>query len=374
VGRRRVLLAIVAFAALLATACSDKNEGAAPSPTRLPTAGPSLTPSPSPAPALEAESVAYIDGSDLWIYETGANTKRRLVAGGEAFVAQPGYRDTSGVTYLRDGRLFEIDADGGAPRRLLPGTGDIQTYAWRSGGQVLAYLLIEREAPVLRSHDFQTGRERVLRRFKEIVGREGITEDDEIRLTWSGDGAFLLFTDTALDPQPSLYVMTPDGRNLVPARSGTWARWLNPSTILYREFGGARRWFTLDLELGGRQRLGIRPGTLNPAVSPDGTLVAYDDQNAEERRLPSIFLFDLDAGRERRLAAGAWPQWLSPSEVAFTKVRKCTEQDIGGECAEFGPFFVATGVTNAVDVSSGDVRRPAMSSTAEAAVFIPAAA
>lgn len=126
--------------------------------------------------------------------------------------------------------------------------------------------------------------------------------------------------DTA--PDNTMYVLDRNGKDLAAPRMGTMARWgADSGTVIYRDFAGNKRaWHLLDLGTGKVRDLAMTAGTVRPALSPDRTLIAYDDAQGE----PTIYVFDLTTGRERKLATGSLGAiWLSNDTLAATVVRAC---------------------------------------------------
>jgi hypothetical protein len=169
--------------------------------------------------------------------------------------------------------------------------------------------------------------------FPELLGR-GVGLEDEVSVAWSPDGKSMLVVDTFRDPplKVTMWVLDLEGKDIVPARTGTFGRWGSDSkTIYYKDYSGSGDWFRLSMSDNKRTTLAIPAERLNPAVSPGGNLIALNGGGSK----PSVYAFDLAKGSEVKIGAGVVPVWLSDTEVAVTDVRACTAEE---ECFEALPW------------------------------------
>jgi len=271
--------------------------------------------------------------------------------------------------------LMEIDLASGkrkVVRRLTVGT----AYDWSPDGETLAAYGITPDGQSMELHIFGDGPQRV-RQFKPILGRGGFVNYDETRIEWSPDGRHLLLLDTALDTQQdeTLYVLTADGRDALPPRSGTWARWSGDSSTIYclcSRSGAAVNectWQAIDLARGTAEPLPI-PAASRPSASPDGRFLAFDD-GADT---PAVHMLDLEvpAARPRLLARAALaPIWLSPTRLAVTDTRPCPRSEDECIAGGHGSMFESAGTASAIDITSAR-RSPLPPIATEGAHAVPA--
>jgi hypothetical protein len=330
-------------------------------------------PSRSSDPA-ERSLVAYPHEKALWLYDVSSDSVERVkdrVFSDER--PDPQFTDVDSLTFVdwreedeflpfgRDS-LYTLDIRSRAVTELLRTNATMLSYRWNADRTLLAYetwtttFRIEEGERVpfsqttLCLYDVASRAPRVLRQLEYVVGRGG-HQGDERRITWSPSGERILVVDTV---QPThIYVVGLDGRDLVPPRMGTFARWINDQTIIYREENRLRedgrlrrgRWFTIDIATGKRSPFAMPSGASRPEFSPDGRLIAFDDGDKDN---PSTYVFDSTTSRSRLLVRGyGAPIWISDDTVAVTA---------GGPCpprTECNDFWTPLGRTVSVDVRTG---------------------
>jgi hypothetical protein len=386
IARRLFAPVILALLSLVAvTACPGPTEKKKPASATGGACGTVIAPSRSNLSAGEKNLVAYPHQDALWIYDISADRVMRVRSGlASGDRADPQFLDPQHITFV-DRReedenlpfgldsLYIVDVGTGKAQELLRLNATLLSYRWNSDRSRLAY---EVASTVFRMEDGKqvpfgvndlcmydvAGREtRAIRRLEYIVGRGG-DESNERRIIWSPSGDSVLLVDTI---QPTMQVVVVDvrGQDLVPPQPGTFARWLDEQTIMFRQEnrlgvdGKLRkgRWFTLNVVTAERKSFGFPNGASRPEISPDGRLIAFDDADPED---PSTYVFERATGESRLLLHGyGAPIWLSNQVVAVTA---------GGACpprTECNNLWTPLGRTIAVDVRQGSRERLALPTT-----------
>ncbi len=320
--------------------------------------GPASSPATSPTPSVEpgrARFVAYVDESDLWLYDVGPDRVTRLIDDGDARVENnPVFLGESEVLYSAwptdEGptTISAIPIGGGEAREIVRGEGSIEDFDLSPDGSTITYWTVDHDGSgvhVLMQVAVTGGEPSVLRRFGSNLGRGGSSED-EVSVAWSPDGRSILATNTIVTgPDPArmadpprtdaIFVLDSDGRDIIDPWLGTHARWTaDGEAILYRGFAGAGQtpsWYTVPLERGHGKELGIQVGANNLVVAPHGRNAAYDTSSfgdipagaVRSGKAPEVYWYDLSADRQTALADGALaPIWISDTEVLVTDVKR----------------------------------------------------
>jgi hypothetical protein len=319
-------------ALLLAAACGSsgvpRSEPSFTPTTPSATMSPSApTPSTPTSPQRIATKVAFTDRGDLYLYEVADDLVRPLVVDGpNSQERSPHFTDAATVTYAAGPSVTEVDTASGVRREIRKMPGEVRALTWNADRSTLA-VLFDRHDPngtglTLHLAAFGDNNSRDIRRFKPWDGRGG-SDSDDVSVSWSPDATKIIVVITPPDTvsNTTMFVLDTTGKDLVPPRFGTMARWgADSQTIYYRDFGAMRAWHTINIATGGVRDPAMTRGTVRPALSPDGTVLAYDDG----ARKPTIYLFDVRSGRERKLTAGyVGPLWLSQDALAATVVREC---------------------------------------------------
>ncbi|MBI4729475.1 MAG: PD40 domain-containing protein [Acidobacteria bacterium] len=225
------------------------------------------------------------------------------------------------------------------PREIAREDGSILDFDLSPDGSTIAYLEANYSIDSvhhLKRLDLSSGKRSVLRTLGTPPG-SGAGSEDEVSVAWSPDGRGILVTDTHVadsNGARGIFLLDRAGRDIVPAWTGTHARWSpDGRTIYYRGYAGTNgvAWFALDTASMRKTELGIRPGTNNLMVAPDGNRVAYDTSYFGDTPLeafrsdkaPIVYTYDLRTGRESVLRKGALsPLWISADEILVTDARR----------------------------------------------------
>jgi len=315
-----------------------------PSPT-VPIATP---PPPTDPPVISCDGgdpaaplVAYYDAEDLWLYDATADASRRLTEDGDVgFEHTPAFLNGSCLAYGTYGTsepstIELVDLAGGARRTIVEETGGSLDVS--PDGTTIVYLQIDHDVDStyrLKRVDIDGGVPVVLYTFHPNIGR-GAGSEDEVSVAWAPDGSTILVANThestRQNPYGAIYLFDRSGREIRGEWAGTHPRWSpDGRSIYYRDHAGlgdGQRWHALDVRTMQTTTLGIRPGTNNLVVSPNGEWVAYDTSWFGDKPLgtrtpdgaPNVFAYNLTTGIERLLKRGALGAiWLSDRGVAVT--------------------------------------------------------
>jgi Tol biopolymer transport system component len=282
--------------------------------------------------------VVYYDASELWLYDIPADASRRLTHDGDSrFERAPAFVTGSCLVFgnSEPSTIELLDLAGGARRTIVEEAGarlDVSP-----DGTSIVYLQIDHNVDStyrLKRVDIHGGVPDVLHTFHPNIGR-GAGSEDEVSVAWAPDGSTILVANThestRQNPYGAIYLFDRSGREIRGKWAGTHPRWApDGRSIYYRDHAGlsdGQRWHALDVRTMQTTTLGIRPGTNNLEVSPNGKWVAYDTSWFGDKPLgtrtsdgaPNVFAYNLTTGRERLLKRGALgPLWLSSADVAVT--------------------------------------------------------
>jgi len=316
----------------------------------------------------------------LWLYDVARDSITVLDRGPFGFWGgRPQFLDGRTITFVRQWKktliygadsLYEMDLVSHRVKEILRLPVDIHSYAWNNDRTMLVY---EVSSPFIDDkggrqptggtalciYDARNGAIKRIKTLDFIPGGGG-SEADDLRLTWSPAATSILALDTYQARTP-LHVVDTAGRDVVPARDATFARWIDSHTILFREQGSFHRgelrngrWFRLNVETGDVEAFPMPAGS-RPMISPDGRRIAFDDANTEE---PSTYVYDRASGKTHLVARGyGAPIWLSNDVIAVTA---------GGQCpahTECNDWWTPLGKTIAVDLNAGTRRALRLSTT-----------
>ena len=311
---------------------------------------------PAPAGPGEARAVAYTSENDVWIYDPAKNSTQRLTDNGEfCWVHAPSFRTPTYLSFDMQDTVYGLDLETGEVEELFHVKNGISAASWSPDGKTLAYMSWgSNGGPQVVLFRAAEGSKTVVRTLAEAPGRCG-SEDDEMSISWAPDGHALIVVATGvITEDETMYVINPTGADLVAPRPGTDARWAPDSKrIYYRDYLGDRKWHTLNSETGDTGTLGgMKPGTHDLAVSPDGSLLAYHDGDQEV----ATYVFDVATKEQWKVADDAvMAIWIGPRTLLVSDTKPC-----GDEC--FHSAWMAKDTTSTVDVIT-KVRKPAAAGT-----------
>jgi len=254
---------------------------------------------------------------------------------------QPGIA-SSALLFVRNGRIWRVDADGHGARELRTAGSPALSPAWAPDGRSFAYTAYVRSGQPIVVQDLASGARRVLdgteyglnitpafspdgRRIAFARGLESGTDvyvssvaggepqrltsgrGDNLSPVWSPDGSRIAFISTR-PGSPQLYVMNADGTGQeVLARfdfgaTGTTSApaWSPDGQLIafHREVGGVPQVFVLDPSRGSLRQITGSGRNEDPSWAPDGRHLVFASTRAGGRDLQVV---DLETGRTRQL-------------------------------------------------------------------------
>jgi hypothetical protein len=315
---------------------------------------------------------AFASSEGLAVYEIDADAIRMIDASASADGPAPKFRTPDQVTFTRmreqadeshtfgQDSLYEVSLASGETTELLRLPNRLLGYDWNPAGTVLAYQLRAETAtqilPVaICAFDTTTRETRLVASIERPFGTATDQREEE-SITWSEDGRQILAVETAA--QPGIFVVDQAGHQTVQPRVGTFARWLPDKSVLYQrdpqDTSKSWDWFQVSLADGHNRPFDLPDQAFRPALSPDGTIIAFDDG----RSTPSVFLFNIKSKTIRELASGfVGPIWLSPTIIAATSATPRSPAD----STEI-PWSVS-GATSRIEIATGELRPLALPST-----------
>ena len=303
-------------------------------------------------------TLAYLQDGDVWLHDAFGGRTVQVTDDGTVHVeSEPRFIGRERLSFLSEhdqGQVLTvIDLNTGRTDKVAQGR--IVTYAWDPDGERLAIIkAVGGDEVVLSVRQAPHGPDSELRRFPIGGDRGPFPGIEEYQLSWSPDGSSILYVDTYLsdlsldNPEPTLFIMSPDGQDIIrPVPSGTLARWTPDGRRLYF-FAYRQRVF--DRRTREVADLGFALGE-HPSVSPDSTLIAYNDSPAS----PSLFVRNMKDQTERIVARDAvHAVWLSNEALAVTDTRPCPESPENCDAGGHGTRWEATGTVSKLTPDTGE--------------------
>lgn len=301
-------------------------------------------------------TLSYVRDGDIWLHDPWNGETLRVTGDGTAREdSVPRFIGRDRLSFLSGDDQTEVlkvtDLVTGATSDVVQGR--IVSYTWSPNGRRLATEeLISGGRTALFVRTVPGGHPAELRRFAVGGDRGGFPGWDEHQLTWSPDGSSILYVDTRLSstpsddhPEPTLFLIRPAGSDVIsPVPDGTRARWAPDGRRLYFY---AKRWRVFDATTGEVTDLRFDLGP-NPAVSPDGEFVAYNDDSAN----PTVFVRNIADGTTQALIGDAvQPVWLSADALAVSDTRPCPRPHPDCEAGGHGTLWEATSTVSAVPIA-----------------------
>jgi len=315
-------------------------------------------------PGARVAAMSAGDGRTAWsgvVTVAGANAatlRRRAHLASDAVVraitGEPGIASTA-LLFVRDGRIWRVDADGYGPREVPSAGNPALSPAWASDGRRFAYTAYVRGGEPIVIQDLASGAREVVpgtedglnitpafspdgRRLAFAHGTEAGTDiylydvarrccterltvsraGDNLSPTWSPDGARIAFVSSR-GSIPQLYVMASDGTGQdVLARydfgatgQSTAPAWSPDGQFVafQRDVGGDPQVFVVEVGTGALRQLTGAGRNEDPTWAPDGRHLAFVSSRTGTREL---WIIDLETGRLRqltRLGGTRLPDW-----------------------------------------------------------------
>lgn len=309
-----VRLALLAAAAVVvATACGSATGG-------KPSPAPTLT---APASSYQVLAIQGFKGSatGIGLYDSVTNAWRTIPAGSS--VDQPRFAAPRRVAYLGAGGIYGEALDGSDGR--IEVSGNINDFAISMDGTI-AYItpvppLNDRSQLTIKQPSGQT----VTTDVGRISGIGGIVP--QRRLEFSPDGKLLLLVEPSV-ADPYLQIRALDGSlRLAPATgpfvNGGGAAWSGSSRFYFSDGSGLH---LVDLTTSSTRTVLRGVHAWNPATSPDGRYVVYEQRDSQPDQ-PGGYgpsrLQVVDSGTSQALdgverAGGTLARFVSPTEFFFS--------------------------------------------------------
>ena len=352
------LCVVVAIAAVAVVTVAGSDDPPAPT-----AGGPSAptTPTVESEPNLGAWLLAYVWDRDLFVHDDRSGQSVQLTADGykggefgQQFLSPTVLVYGSTASDASSSGIVRVDLVSGARDVLATSSELIGAFSVSPDRARLAYVATEfsNTQPLdhVRVVNLRSGTTETIRTFPHTAGRE-IDPGDDQRVEWSPDGRALLVVDTLAAQRESFFLMKPSGTDIHAPRGGSEARFSKDGRHVYGRFdvaSGQRSWGSLDLSSGRVTPMLVRADATGAALSPSGTMLAYDDGQP----VAGLYVFDLETGVERKVAdnlVGA--QWIGDGTLIASETRIC---DV--DCSSYGAptkHYVPNGRTVLVDVASG---------------------
>lgn len=329
--------------------------------------------------ALGAEFAVAVErdsaGPVAVLFDVRAQALRRRLAVRAASLAEPGFRmavhraadeivraamgeagyAASRILFVRDGRLYRVDADGGDLAVISPPGERVFSPAWGPRGRLVAYAVLSEGLGRLVLLDTWSGERRVVGPTQQLlnlspafspdgewlaftrIGDEGsevyrynLARDcclqrltvgrfaDNLSPTFSPDGRRIAYVSTRAG-LPQIYVMAADGTGqelFAPFDYGVTGssyapEWSPDGTklVFHRDVAGSPQVFVMETRSGAVRQLTSAGRNEDPTWAPDGRHIAFVSSRSGAQQL---WVIDLETGRIRQLTMGAsarLPAW-----------------------------------------------------------------
>ncbi|HXM58409.1 MAG TPA: hypothetical protein VOB72_23620 [Candidatus Dormibacteraeota bacterium] len=312
------LLLVAAAAALVAAACGGAGANRpSPSPSN-----PSATPTATPAPSFQVlVTQAKSASPGIAMYDAASGGFRTIPTAAAA--AQARFVTAGRISYQTPDGIVSQDLDGSQRRTEV--AGDIVDHAWSRDG-ALAYIAgggvnDDQFTLTIKRPDGQTTSARI----GVSTGIGGVIPQRTMR--FSPDGQLLLIAEPMV-ADPYLQIRAPDGSLRFAPPTGNFvggggAAWIAGGKVVLSNAGSLQ---TADPATRDGRTLLAGVHAWNPAASPDGRYIAYEQRDPQPDQFggygpPRLQAFDGTAGKVVdgfRRDGAILPWFVSPTEVWFS--------------------------------------------------------
>jgi Tol biopolymer transport system component len=285
---RKAALVPIALA-LLITSCSASKPKAGPTPSASsPRATVSASPTKKPVHVVSARQALYVYQNSIWLYDVRTNKTRQVTTGGT--VRMPKWLDATHFSFIQGdssgtaNTLRIVDLKTTTTTDVFSADNGINVYGWSPDGQALAYITTDSTGyPHLRYRSIADGATQSVATLARALGR-GTTPSEETLIQYSKDGSFVLVVYTPADgsgpavpPEQSQFQVRGSDGSLAfsddtsrDPTMGVFSR--DGHTVYFHDSGGVQAWTTTT----ALTRTVRKMQWFDPAVSPDGSLIAFD--------------------------------------------------------------------------------------------------
>lgn len=281
-------------------------------------------------------------GSEIFLYDSASSAPQQLVSLGAGVPPAVAFISSQKIAYTDNvnqsaGRIVTVDLSTKASATDVTASGYVPAFAYSHDGSMLAYLVHDPSGKAS-LHLRRSGQETTLN-LNPIPGR-GTGRDDEVLLQYAPDDKYLLMVDTFVGnqgqaPETGQFLVLRTNDNSVAfvppsgvSSNATMATWATHSdSVYYRDQIGVRTW-TAGSTSVGTFATGVH--WYDPAVSPDGRLIAYTDIDAQF--VPHVRLIDPSTHQPASLtsAARSHPIFITPDLIWYLEEQPCQSECLGG--------------------------------------------
>jgi len=314
----------------------------------------STTASPTPATGYRVLFTATtVNASEIFLYDSASSAPQQLVSLGAGAPPEAHFVSAQKIAYVDSSTpgstrimSFDLSTRASSADVTVSGNANIPAFAYSHDGSRLAYLVHD-AAGKASLHVRRSGQETTLN-LNPVPGR-GIGRDDEVRLDYAPDDAYLLMIDTFVGnqgqaPETGQFLVLRASDNTVAflppsgvsanATMATWAA--RADRLYYRDAVGVRTW---DAGVTNVGTLASGLHWYDPAPSADGRWIAFTDIDAQFA--PHVRLYDLQSNQvvSTVTAARSHPIVLTADTIWYLEEQACQSECLGGPSQPSGKVF-----------------------------------